>query len=192
MTDFIQFCASHGYGYLYKDEIKVFEILSKLWEEYQNLNKIIKIKFTEDEYGDEAKKLGLPKYAYNDDAGFDLPTILLKKEQQQKFRIFPGDKVMLHTGLKLEFPKGYWGRIIHRSSTEQRHRLRIIEGVIDEGYRGEMLVQVHNLNTFPLDIEHGQKLAQLILCQTCNFTIEETDKLSESARGSSGFGSSGK
>jgi len=169
---------------------KVIAIVDS-YENLKNLNRKIKIKFTEDEYGKEAKKLGLPKYAFSGDAGFDLPVVLLKSEQKHGLRIFPGERCMIHTGMIMEFPTGYWGRITHRSSTENRSRLRIIEGTIDD-YRGEILVQCHNMNTYPLDIEHGQKLAQLILCHTCSFFIEESSELRPSKRGTSGFGSTGK
>ena len=107
-----------------------------------------------------------------------------------KMQIWPGERVILHTGVVMEFPVGYWGRIIHRSSTERRSRLRIIEGVIDD-YRGEILIQVHNGNSCHASVEHGHKLAQLIIHKTANFECEPADELRPSVRGAKGFGSSG-
>lgn len=150
----------------------------------------IDIAYTNDEYGIAARELGLIKRAYNDDAGIDLPTVLAEVDRKNGLTIFPGERVILHTGMTMAFPKGYWGRIIHRSSTERRYRLRVIEGVIDN-YRGEILVQVHNGNTFPIIIEHGQRLGQLILIQNAVFPCRIVEKLPPSDRGDSGFGSSG-
>lgn len=172
-------------------EVKSIVTIIEAYEKAKNLDKKIRVKFADNEYGREAKKLGLPKYAHEGDAGFDLPVILLKNEQKHGMRIFPGERCMLNTGMIMEFPQGYWGRITHRSSTESRSRLRIIEGTIDD-YRGEILVQVHNMNTYPLDIAHGNKLAQLILCHTCSLPIEEAEELRPSKRGTNGFGSTGK
>lgn len=150
----------------------------------------LQIEYTNDEYGVESQKLGLIKYAYEGDAGIDLPVVLLRSDYAHGLTVYPGDRIILHTGMKIAFPQGYWGRIIHRSSTERRHRLRVIEGVIDE-YRGEILVQVHNGNTFPIVIQHGQKLAQLILAKICWSVPRIVEKLPPSSRGANGFGSSG-
>jgi dUTP pyrophosphatase len=160
-------------------------------EEQKRAGKI-RIKYTNDEYGEASKQLGLPKYTYfGEDAGMDLPVVLSREYKSIGFTIFPGDRSVLHSGLLIEPPQGYWSRIIHRSSTERRHRLRVIEGIIDWGYRAEVLTQVHNSNTFPITIQHGQRIAQLILCPLSYFSVEEADKLSDSQRGTMGFGSSG-
>lgn len=153
-------------------------------------NNFIDVMYTNDEYGDAAKKLGLIKHAYEGDAGIDLPTILPASEREHGLQIFPGDRVMLQTGLRMAFPKGYWGRIIHRSSTEKKYRLRVIEGVIDD-YRGPLLVQVNNMNSFPITVQHGQRMAQLILAKTASFKAREVVELPPSERGTNGFGSSG-
>lgn len=156
----------------------------------------IKFTFTDNEYGEMAKNFyqqnGSINRAYAGDAGIDLPVMLSKDEQSHgSKKVWPNEREMLHTGIIMEFPTGYYGRIIHRSSTEKIHRLRVIEGVIDD-YRGEILVQVHNQNTACVDVYHGSRIAQLILSKTCPFLIEYADKLRESDRGANGFGSSGK
>jgi dUTP pyrophosphatase len=163
-----------------------------LYEQEKQKNNQILIKYTDDEYGIESKKLGLPKYTYfGEDAGLDLPVILTKEQQSLGFTIFPGDRTVLHSGLLIEPPHGYWSRIIHRSSTERRHRLRVIEGIIDWGYRAEVLTQVHNSNSYPITIQHGQRIAQLIICPLSCFSVKEATKLSDSLRKTKGFGHSG-
>lgn len=109
-----------------------------------------------------------------------------------KIMINPGERVLLPTDIKLEIPRGYWVAVEARSSTSKRS-LIVPKGVIDEGYRGEIFAQVINVGKDPAVIRHGDRLVQLILqkSETSDLIIETTDKLSESERGESGFGSSG-
>jgi len=171
-----------------KATVAILEILR-----YEYREKKIKFKYTNDEYGVAARvlhhKCGL-KYAYDGDAGLDLPIVLSAETQEHGQVIWPGEREILHTGVIMEFPVGYWGRIIHRSSTERKSRLRVIEGVIDD-YRGEILIQVHNGNTSQAKVYHGNRLAQLIVHKTCSFICEPADELRPSNRGAKGFGSSG-
>jgi dUTP pyrophosphatase len=174
----------------YPGNDQMIDMIIKVLECERKKEHLLLLEYTKDEFGEESKKLGLIKYAYPGDAGIDLPTVLLRSDQQHGLTIFPGDRVILHTGMKMAFDDGYWGRIVHRSSTEKRHRLRVIEGTIDK-YRGEILVQVHNGNTFPVIIQHGQKLGQLIILPTAVNVPTVVDELPASERGSKGFGSSG-
>ncbi len=146
----------------------------------------LKIEFTDE----DAKSFGL-KMAYQGDAGMDLRIILDKKNREAGYTLYPGDRQLFSTGFKMELPEGFWARITHRSSTENKLRLRVIEGTIDQGYRGDLFVQVHNPNTFPLTIKHGDRLAQMIIHEIIVPDIEVVGSLSESTRGANGFGSSG-
>jgi dUTP pyrophosphatase len=152
--------------------------------------------YTDDEYGEMAKEWhktnGIPFYVYEGDAGFDLPIMLSKEDQKHGSKIvWPGERELLHTGLRLQLPPGKYGRITHRSSTEKRYRLRIIEGIIDNAFRGAIFIQVHNMNDCKIDIYHGHRYAQLIICNIHKHKIEYKDKLSDTNRGQSGFGSTG-
>jgi len=159
------------------------------------MNSKIKYKYLDNEFGKEAREIHKKsplKRAYPGDAGIDLPVILSEAHRKHGgIEVWPNEREILHTGIYMEFPVGYYGRIIHRSSTEKNHRLRVIEGIIDD-YRGEILVQVHNTNTCKVKVYHGDRLAQIILARTYPFPIEEAQELRPSARGSNGFGSSGK
>jgi dUTP pyrophosphatase len=135
----------------------------------------------------------LPKFAYSGDAGADLSVWLPEPERKEGKTIYPGERKMLETGICVRLPDGYWGSIQHRSSTERRYRLRIVQGTIDSQYLGPLLTQVANENTFPITVHHGDRLAQLILHKLSQpSTIEEVDDLGVSDRGAKGFGSSGK
>ena len=148
----------------------------------------VKVKFL----SEEAKRFGIPKFAYQGDAGVDLFTVLDEADRKEGKTIFPGDRQLLPSGLAFELPEGYWARITHRSSTEKRLRLRVVEGTIDQQYRGPIFVQVHNTSTWPITIKHGDRIAQMIFHKIYEPTFEEVLELADSTRGVKGFGSSGK
>lgn len=185
----LKLIAAHKYK-LSSEFVDFINELMDYREKQTFVDNYIDVQYTDDEYGIASKKLGLIKHAYDGDAGIDLPTILPVSDREHGLTIFPGERVMLQTGLRMAFPKGYWGRIIHRSSTEKKYRLRVIEGVIDD-YRGPLLVQVNNMNSFPITVQHGQRMAQLILAKTASFKAREVTTLPPSERGTNGFGSSG-
>ena len=126
----------------------------------------------------------LPGYGYPGDAGMDLAVV-------GSFVLNPGESRDLPTGIAVELPPGYWARITGRSSTLRKRGLFVNEGVIDEGYRGELLVYVTNRQSTPVVINHGDRLAQLILHPVHQAPPEWADELSPSARGANGFGSTG-
>lgn len=103
----------------------------------------------------------------------------------------PGESKDLPTGLRVELPEGVWGRITGRSSTLRKRGLFVNEGVIDQGYRGELFVYVTNRNDYDTVIEHGTRLAQLILAPVLRAAVVEVERVSDSIRGSKGFGSTG-
>lgn len=140
---------------------------------------------------EEAKRLGLPYYRHEGDAGVDLHVILGEDDRESGLTIFPGERKLLDTGMHIELPFGYWARITHRSSTERKWRLRVVEGTIDQGYRGRLFTQVSNDNTFPIKIDHGARIAQLILMPIVMAKFVEVDELEGSGRGTKGFGSTG-
>lgn len=108
------------------------------------------------------------------------------------FVIYPGERYLAPTDIKIEIPEGYWASIEARSSTSKRS-LIVPKGVIDEGYRGELFAQIINVGKHPMVVYHGDRLIQLIMHERVvkDFDIIEVDELSESERGESGFGSSG-
>lgn len=141
-----------------------------------------------------AKSFGLPKYRYQGDAGIDLHAILDSDDRALGKMIYPGERVLFNSGLRLGLPEGYWGRIVHRSSTERRHRLRVIEGTIDTGFLGPIFTQVANDNSFPIAVSHGDRLAQFILMPLIQGDFQEVDLagLGTTDRNAKGFGSSGR
>jgi dUTP pyrophosphatase len=148
----------------------------------------VKVKYLDE----DAKKFGLPFYRHNGDAGMDLHVIVPEEERKHGLVIYPGERKLVASGIALALPENVWARIVHRSSTEKRLRLRVIEGTIDNGYRGPIFTQVVNENSYPINIDHGDRIAQIVLCPIVRHQCEEVSELPPSDRGSNGFGSTGK
>ena len=125
------------------------------------------------------------KYAKHMDAGFDLYT-------REDAMLRPGHQVTLPTGISLEIPEGHVGLIWDKSGLSTKHGLKTFGGVIDAGYRGEIVVSIVNLSDKEYFFEKGHKVAQMLIQKVEEVTFEIVDELSPSERGESGFGSSGK
>ena len=122
----------------------------------------------------------LPAYAKLGDAGMDLTAVGIKEA---------GPYITYHTGLAIEIPKGYVGLLFPRSSVYKTSQtLTNSVGVIDSGYRGEIMMK------FTQGINHyciGDRIGQIMIIPYPQIEFEEVEKLSETNRGSGGFGSTG-
>jgi dUTP pyrophosphatase len=127
----------------------------------------------------------LPFYAYDDDAGFDLYSL-------EEVSIRKGERIQIKTGIAMEIPKGYVGLIWDKSGLSHKSGLKTLGGVIDSGYRGEIMVGIINLGYEDYKIEKGNKIAQMIIQSKINANLIEVNELSESERQTGAFGSSGK
>jgi dUTP pyrophosphatase len=127
----------------------------------------------------------LPTRAHSNDAGWDLYAC-------QDIRIPAGEMRDVPVGISIEPPAGYWFRIVGRSSTFRKRGLLMIEGIIDEGYRGPLYFGAYNTTNTLITVKHGERLCQAILHRSPGpINIEWAEHLSPSERGGSGFGSSG-
>lgn len=134
---------------------------------------------------DEA--LPAPAYAKAGDAGADL-------RSRRALDIAPGERVLVPTGVALALPEGYVGLVHPRSGLAAKHGITIVNapGTVDAGYRGEILVCLLNTDTREtFHIERGDRIAQLVIQKFETARFIAVDELPESARGTSGFGSSG-
>lgn len=129
------------------------------------------------------------KYSINRSMGFD--NILV--ESGDGIAIGPHETVMVHTGLAFEIPHGYWMAIFARSGLASKQGLRPAQGVpvIDEPYRGEVMIPLHNDSKETRIIHHGDRICQFTLLPYFNTTLTEVDSLTETDRGTGGFGSTG-
>lgn len=127
----------------------------------------------------------LPTKAHNDDAGWDL---YVTKDTIIK----PGKWEDVPLGIAIQPPPGVWFRIVGRSSTFRKRRILVLEGIIDEGYRGELFVGCTNLGDTDVEIKAGERICQMLPGYTMqHFSPAWSLSLSAHARGSKGFGSSG-
>lgn len=124
--------------------------------------------------------------AKHGDAGLDL------YYAGPRITIAGGQSKLLHTGVKFELPSGHYGKIFDRSSIASRTPFLTRGGVIDNGYRGEVKIIIHNLEINPTPIEPGTKIAQMVVMPTPKLEIKAVDAVGETDRGDSGFGSTGK
>ena len=131
----------------------------------------------------------LPVYGSKHAAGADLCACL-----DAAAEIAPGQTVMIPTGLAVELPEGWAGLVYARSGLASRKDLAPANkvGVVDADYRGEILVALHNHGGEVRRVEPGDRIAQLVLAPAPQAVFEETDTLSGTARGSGGFGSTGR
>lgn len=108
--------------------------------------------------------------------------------------IAPGQTFLVGTGLAMEIPEGYFGAVFARSGLATKEGLRPANcvGVIDADYRGELKVPLHNDSSEKRQITAGERIAQLVIMPFLPVTFEETDELSDTARSTGGFGSTGK
>lgn len=141
-----------------------------------------------------------PTQANPGDAGYDLYAL-------EPMVLKPMSRALIKTGLKIEIPNGYYGRIAPRSGLAYKKGIDVLAGVIDCNYRDEVGVILINLNfdlnelldprtkiagsQFDFRIAEGDRIAQIIIENCASVNWEESDKLSEIDRGG-GFGSSGR
>lgn len=126
----------------------------------------------------------IPKYSKRGDAGMDLYAVSQKFDDHGNY--------VFGTGLAMEIPEGHVGLIFPRSSiSKTAHSLRNAVGVIDSGYRGEIMMKF-DINTINSPVyEVGDRIAQIIILPYPQVEFEEVFELADSERGSGGFGSTG-
>lgn len=127
----------------------------------------------------------MPIRAHATDAGLDLriPSDAV---------ILEGDSLVVDTGVHVELPCGYCGKIEGKSGLNVNHGVVSLGGVIDEGYTGSIVVKLYNLSCERYDFKAGDKIAQLIIQPYIAPEIEVVNALGDTARGDRGFGSSGR
>lgn len=122
-------------------------------------------------------------------AGYDLCACI-----DDTYDIAPHGTVKIGTGLAIEIPHGYFGGIFARSGLSTKKGLRPANcvGVCDEDYIGEYIVALHNDTDEMMSIEPGERIAQLVILPYLTVEFNEVDELTDTERGSNGFGSTGK
>jgi dUTP pyrophosphatase len=128
----------------------------------------------------------LPDKANTFDAGLDL-----YNDEQETITIAPGQRRLISTGIAVAIPKGFVGLIWPRSGHAVKKGIDTMAGVIDSPYRGEVKVLLVNESDEYQTFNFGDKIAQILIQHSPDFTPVAVDNLSETSRGENGFGSSG-
>lgn len=124
-------------------------------------------------------------------AGLDLCALIQNGAYAQ--RIPAGATVKIGTGIAMEIPEGYFGAVFARSGMATKRGLRPANcvGVIDADYRGEIIVALHNDSAKCETIHEGDRIAQLVIMPYLGVKLNEVADLTDTERGSGGFGSTG-
>ena len=127
----------------------------------------------------------MPTRAHPTDAGLDLYS-------RENGHIPPHDSLTFDTGVCVELPHGCYGKIESKSGLNVKHGVVCCGGVIDEPYRGSIAVKLYNMTAYPYDVKAGDKIAQLVIMHYVVPEMIEVEELSDSDRGTDGFGSTGR
>ncbi len=133
--------------------------------------------------------LPLPSYQTAHAAGLDLMADL-----EARIEMAPGERRSIATGIAIEIPEGFEGQVRPRSGRALTEGLGMINspGTIDADYRGEVKVLLVNLGQRPVEINPGDRIAQLIIAPVARVEVVEVEELATTPRGSGGFGHTGR
>lgn len=131
----------------------------------------------------------LPAYETIGSSGMDLRANLA-----EPVNLLPMQRALIPTGLFIELPLGYEAQVRPRSGLAIKHGITCLNtpGTIDSDYRGELKIILINLSSEPFAIQHGERIAQMVVQPVVKATWEEVKVLNESKRGEGGFGHTGK
>ena len=127
----------------------------------------------------------MPIKANRSDAGFDLYA-------DENKTLFGQTRQTIKTGISLEMPDNLAGLIWPRSGLSVKHGIDVLAGVIDAGYRGEIMVCLLNTCLDTIEIKRGDRIGQIIFQEVPVISLQLREELGSSQRGSNGFGSTGK
>ena len=128
-----------------------------------------------------------PAKAHEDDAAYDL-------RSRTDITVPPGKVALVPTGLRIELPPGFEAQVRPRSGLALRHCIGVLNapGTIDAGYRGEICSILFNFGDAPFEIHWGDRISQMVIASLPDVELVPAETLSETARGSGGFGSTGR
>jgi dUTP pyrophosphatase len=148
---------------------------------------VVTIKLKWDEGAD--RSIALPSYATAEAAGADLRANL----PDGPITLAPGARALVSTGLRIEIPAGYEVQLRPRSGLALKNGITLpnTPGTIDSDYRGPLGVIVMNAGQQTFTVEHGMRIAQMVVAPVLQAAFEVVDALGDTVRGDGGFGSTG-
>jgi dUTP pyrophosphatase len=138
-----------------------------------------------------AEGLELPAYQTAHAAGLDL---LAAVGEDKPVTLAPGQRALIPTGLMIAVPPGFEAQVRPRSGLAFKHGVTVLNapGTIDADYRGEVGVLLINHGDAPFTIQRGERVAQMVIAPVSQANLVGVESLSSTARGSGGFGSTGR
>ena len=138
--------------------------------------------------------LPLPAYETAGAAGADIRANLAPESRDAGLVLQPMERAVVPTGIRVEIPLGFEMQIRPRSGLAVKHGISLpnTPGTIDSDYRGPLGVALINFGSEPYVIQHGDRIAQMIVAPVVQVQFEVVDSLSDTARGEGGFGSTGR
>ena len=135
-----------------------------------------------------AEDFPLPAYETPFSAGMDIRAAVI-----EPVTLKPGERKLIPTGLQMAIPVGYEAQIRPRSGLAIKKGITMLNspGTIDADYRGEVKVIAINHGQEDFEIQHGDRIAQMVIAPVTQFPIKEVETLEETERGEGGFGSTG-
>ncbi len=127
----------------------------------------------------------MPVRAHETDAGLDLRT-------PEDVAIRPGRSAVIDTGVHIQIPAGYYGKLESKSGLNTKHGVVSKGGVIDSGYTGSIKAKLYNDGLKPYDFHAGDKIVQLLIIPCMVPELVEVTGFPDTDRGANGFGSSGR
>ena len=124
----------------------------------------------------------IPSYGHPGDSGMDLFSV-------EEILIKAGERAIVHTGIAMEYPEGYCTLIWDKSGMAGNSGIKVMGGVFEGVYKGEYKIILFNTSKEDYIVKKGQKICQVLVQPIINAEIEEVKELSESSRGTNGFGS---
>jgi dUTP pyrophosphatase len=140
------------------------------------------------------QSLGLPGYATAGAAGADLRANFGADLRESGIELAPGARALVPTGLRMAIPEGYEVQLRPRSGLALKHGITLPNspGTIDSDYRGPLGVIVMNAGQETFQINHGDRIAQMVVAPVVMAAFSVAEDLEDTARGAGGFGSTGR
>lgn len=138
--------------------------------------------------------VALPVYETTGAAGADIRANLPAGQRAAGLVLAPMARAIVPTGLRVAVPVGYEMQIRPRSGLAAKHGITLVNppGTIDSDYRGPLGVALINLGDAPFTVAHGERIAQMVIAPVVQAVFAEVHALDETARGTGGFGSTGR
>ena len=149
---------------------------------------MIRVELTQLPHGEG---LALPAYQTAHAAGLDLPAAV---PEDHSLTLLPGRSALVPTGFMIALPEGYEAQVRPRSGLAAKHGVTVLNapGTVDADYRGEISVLLINHGAEPFTIKRGERIAQMVIAPVARAELVAVSELSSTARGSGGYGSTGR